>query len=59
MKTLILDENSAYIINTLIINELYILEFNIKNGSYSLDEEILVSEEISILNNVINMLNIK
>jgi hypothetical protein len=56
MKNLTLDNKTARLVKTVLKNEIYLLEFNIKNGSYCLDEKEEVVDEIHMLSNVIDKL---
>jgi hypothetical protein len=56
MKNLTLDSKTARLVKTVLKNEIYLLEFNIKNGSYCLDEKEEVVDEIHMLSNVIDKL---
>lgn len=55
-KNLTLDSKSAKLVKTVLGNEIYLLEFNIKNGSYDREEKEEVLGEIQILTNVIKHL---
>jgi hypothetical protein len=56
MKNLILDGQSVKLVQTVLKNEIYLLEFNLKNGAYFFDEKETVIQEINTLNNVIEQL---
>jgi phage tail tube protein FII len=56
MKNLTLDNKSIKLVRTVLTNEIYLLEFNIRNEYYDLQEKEEVIQEIDTLNNVINQL---